>query len=73
MWLPAATDKEGIECPPGFERQAIARQTGDAMDVAEGLRQSEERYRFLFENNPQPMWAFEWENHSMLAANVRMN
>ncbi len=33
------------------------------------LRDSESRYRQLFEVNPQPMWAFEWENHTMLAVN----
>jgi PAS domain S-box-containing protein len=30
---------------------------------------AEERYRFLFENNPQPMWVFEDKTHAFLAVN----
>ena len=33
------------------------------------LRKSEERYRLLFENNPQPMWAFDVETLAFLAVN----
>ena len=40
-----------------FERTAVA------------LRESEERYRMLFENNPQPMWVYDVESLSFLAVN----
>ncbi len=33
------------------------------------LRASEERYRLLFENNPQPMWVFDNETLAFLAVN----
>jgi len=33
------------------------------------LRESEERYRQLFENNPQPMWAYDLETLRFLAVN----
>ncbi|MBE9180320.1 PAS domain S-box protein [Oculatella sp. LEGE 06141] len=33
------------------------------------LRQSEERYRLLFENNPHPMWAYDIETLAFLAVN----
>jgi two-component system, cell cycle sensor histidine kinase and response regulator CckA len=33
------------------------------------LRKSKEQYRFLFEENPQPMWIFDLESHQMLAFN----
>jgi two-component system cell cycle sensor histidine kinase/response regulator CckA len=33
------------------------------------LRKSEERYRLLFENNPQPMWVFEGRTYAFLAVN----
>ena len=33
------------------------------------LRASEERYRYLFENNPQPMWVFDEETLAFLAVN----
>jgi two-component system cell cycle sensor histidine kinase/response regulator CckA len=35
----------------------------------EALRASEERYRLLFENNPQPMWVFDDESLAFLAVN----
>ena len=34
------------------------------------LRASEERYRFLFENNPQPMWVFDENTLAFLAVNA---
>jgi PAS domain S-box-containing protein len=33
------------------------------------LRSSEERYRLLFENNPQPMWVYDLETLEFLAVN----
>jgi PAS domain S-box-containing protein len=35
----------------------------------EALRDSEERYRLLFEGNPQPMWVYDLETLSFLAVN----
>jgi two-component system, cell cycle sensor histidine kinase and response regulator CckA len=35
----------------------------------EALRDSEERYRLLFERNPQPMWVFDWETLAFLEVN----
>jgi PAS domain S-box-containing protein len=35
----------------------------------EALRQSEERYRLLFERNPQPMWVFDLETLFFLEVN----
>ena len=35
----------------------------------EALRASEERYRFLFESNPQPMWVFDETTLAFLAVN----
>lgn len=34
-----------------------------------GLRASEQRYRELFENNPQPCWVFDYESLRFLAVN----
>jgi two-component system, sensor histidine kinase and response regulator len=36
----------------------------------EALRQSEERYRELFDSNPQPMWVFDLETYAFLAVNT---
>jgi PAS domain S-box-containing protein len=33
------------------------------------LRESEQRYRLLFESNPQPMWVFDYETLAFLAVN----
>jgi PAS domain S-box-containing protein len=37
--------------------------------IEEGLRESEERYRLLFESNPQPMWVYDLETLAFLAVN----
>jgi len=37
--------------------------------VLDALRASEERYRILFENNPQPMWVEDAESGAFLAVN----
>jgi PAS domain S-box-containing protein len=35
----------------------------------EGAKESEERYRLLFESNPQPMWVYDLETLAFLAVN----
>ena len=66
-----------------FSQQELAEDTLDALAAVadlisqgierkraeEELRESEERYRLLFESNPQPMWVYDLETLAFLAVN----
>lgn len=47
-----------------LQREISLRKQGE-----EELRSSKERYRFLFEENPQPMWIYDLKSFKMLAFN----
>src|SRR5262245_1217596 len=57
----AALDEANEE----LQREISLRRQG-----SEELRKSKEEYRFLFEENPQPMWIYDLRSFQLLAANA---
>lgn len=47
----------------------VAHDITENKQAEEHLRQSEEQYRYLFENNPHPMWAYDLQSLRFLAVN----
>ncbi|HAJ62880.1 MAG TPA: hypothetical protein DCP31_29655 [Cyanobacteria bacterium UBA8543] len=49
--------------------QQLLAEIAERQQVEEALRKSEEKYRYLFEANPHPMWIYDLETLSFLSVN----
>jgi len=60
-----------LELLPSVISQVLYRQQliKERLQLQETIRESEERYRQLFESNPHPMWVFDCETFAFLAVN----
>jgi PAS domain S-box-containing protein len=48
---------------------AVKQDITQRKQIEENLRQNEEKYRFMFMNNPQPMWIYDMETLQFLEVN----
>ncbi len=56
-------------CDEGFDT-VVCRTAADArVQVEDALRESEQRFRFIFAHNPLSMWVYDRDTHAFLDVN----
>jgi two-component system cell cycle sensor histidine kinase/response regulator CckA len=64
----ASLIREASGRPSGF--RGLIHDVTERKRAEEQIKDSEQRYRILFESNPQPMWVFDFETLAFLAVNT---
>ncbi|MGH9881719.1 MAG: PAS domain S-box protein, partial [Pyrinomonadaceae bacterium] len=68
-WLEIATSRITDRMGEIVGLRGVARDITDRKRIELELRESEERYRLLFESTPQPIWVYDEETLAFLAVN----
>ncbi|MGH8059261.1 MAG: ATP-binding protein, partial [Candidatus Entotheonellia bacterium] len=58
-----------LEAEVSTRTQELAEEIAERKRTGEALREREERYRLLFESNPQPLWVYDIDTLAFLAVN----
>ena len=69
-WIQAHA--ESAEDADGRLLQGVQQDITELAEARDRLRRAERQYRFLFEDNPLPMWVFDRESLQFLATNEAM-
>ncbi len=68
-WLEVLTSRITDRLGDPIGLRGVARDITDRKQIESELRESEERYRLLFESTPQPIWVYDEETLAFLAVN----
>ena len=68
-WLEIVTSAIRDRLGDAIGFRAVARDISDRKQVELALRESQERYRLLFDSTPQPILVYDEETHAFLAVN----
>ncbi len=67
--IPSPAQLEGINRRLRQHSEELAKKNEQLSSLNEALRQSQARYRLLFDSNPQPIWVYDLETLRILDAN----
>ena len=67
--IPSPTELEDMNFRLRDHSSELARKNDQLSSLNEDLRQSQVRYRLLFDSNPQPIWVYDLETLRILDAN----